>query len=103
MVTLHQQREDYFQEDQGICIIHGLFVDDIMKISSCDELEKKFMNKDSKRLRNHRWRPLEDIPGNGSGTERQDNYLDCYIQQVLAEYEDYIKKPEMLRPKKVPI
>jgi hypothetical protein len=28
-------------------------------------------------------------------------HLDCYIQQVLAEYNDYIKK--MLHPKKVPI
>jgi hypothetical protein len=28
-------------------------------------------------------------------------HLDCYIQQVLAEYKGYIKK--MLRPKKAPI
>ncbi len=35
-----------------------------------------------------------------SGKTNQ-SHLDCYIQQVLAEYKAYIKK--MLRPKKVPI
>jgi hypothetical protein len=29
-------------------IIHGLFVDDMMHISSCDELKKEFMDKYSK-------------------------------------------------------
>jgi hypothetical protein len=84
-------------------IIHGLFVDDMMHISSCDELKKEFMDKYSKDF---------EITGGGLiktflGMEVEQSgktiklHLDCYIQQVLAEYKAYIK--EMLRPKKVPI
>jgi hypothetical protein len=84
-------------------IIHGLFVDDMMHISSCDELKKEFMDKYSKDF---------EITGGGLmktflGTEVEQSgktiklHLDCYIQQVLAEYKVYIKM--MLRPKKVPI
>jgi hypothetical protein len=46
-------------------IIYGLFVDDNMHISSCDELKKEFTDKYSKDFENHRRRPHEDIPWNG--------------------------------------
>jgi hypothetical protein len=82
-------------------IIHVLFVDDMMHISSCDELKKEFIDKYSKDF---------EITGGGLlktflGMEVEQSgktiklHLDCYIQQVLAEYKAYIKK--MLRPKKV--
>ncbi len=83
-------------------IIHGLFVDDMMHISSCDELKKEFMDKYSKSFK---------ITGGGLmktflGMEVEQSgktiklHLDSYIQQVLAEYKVYKK---MLRPKKVQI
>ncbi len=70
---------------------------------TCDELKKEFMEKYSKDF---------EIPGGGlmktlleMEVEQSGNtiklHLDCYIQQVLAEYKAYIKK--VLRPKKVPI
>ena len=84
-------------------ILHGLFVDDMMHISSSDELKKEFMEKYSK-----------DFQITGGGLmktflvmEVEESgktiklHLDCYIQQVLLDYNEYIKK--MLRPKKVPI
>ena len=73
----------------------------MMHISSCDELKKEFMDKYSKDF---------EITGGGLmktflGMEVEQCgktiklHLDCYTQQVLAEYKVYIKK--MLRPKKV--
>ena len=84
-------------------ILHGLFVDDMMHISSSDELKQEFMEKYSKDFQ---------ITGGGLmktflGMEVEQSgktiklHLDCYIQQVLSDYKEYIKKT--LRPKKVPI
>jgi hypothetical protein len=84
-------------------IIHGLFVDDMMHISSCDELKKEFMDEFSKDF---------EITGGGLmktflGMEVEQSgktirlHLDCYIQQVRAECKAYIKK--RMRPKKVPM
>jgi hypothetical protein len=84
-------------------IIHGLFVDDMMHISSCDELKKEFMDKYSKDFEI----TGGDLMKTFLGMEVKQSgktiklHLDCYIQQVLAGYKVYIKK--MLRPKKVPI
>ncbi len=75
----------------------------MMHISSCDQLKEEFMSKYSKDF---------DITGGGlmktflrMEVEQNDEdiklHLDHYIQTVLAEYRDYIKKA--LRPKKVPI
>ena len=69
-------------------IIHGLFVDDMMHISSSDELKKGFMEKYSKDFQ---------ITGGGLmktflGMEVEQRgkttklHLDCYIQQVLSGY-----------------
>ena len=84
-------------------ISHGLFVDDMMHISSCDELKAEFMKKYS--------RDFEITGGGlmktflGMEVEQDDTgiklHLDHYIQTVLSEYTEYIKKS--LRPKKVPI
>ena len=86
-----------------LIVIHGLFVDDMMHISSCDELKAEFMKKYS--------RDFEITGGGlmktflGMEVEQDDTgiklHLDHYIQTVLSEYTEYIKKS--LRPKKVPI
>ena len=80
-------------------IIHGLFVDDMMHISSCDELKAEFMKKYS--------RDFEITGGGlmktflGMEVEQDDTgiklHLDQSIQTVLSEYTEYIKKS--LRPK----
>ena len=74
-----------------------------MNISSCDELRAEFMKKYSSDF---------EITGGGlmktflgMEVEQDDTgiklHLDHYIQTVLSEYTEYIKKS--LRPKKVPI
>ena len=84
-------------------IIHGLFVDYMMHISSCDKLRAEFMKKYATDF---------EITGGGlmktflgmeveQGDAGINLHLDHYVQTVLTEYKDYIKKS--LRPKKVPI
>ena len=84
-------------------IIHGLFVDDMMHISSSDELKKEFMEKHLKDFQITGGGLMETLPG--MEVEKSGKtiklHLDCYIQQVLSDYREYIKT--MLRPKKVPI
>ncbi len=49
----------------------ALSVDDMMHISSCDELKKEFMDKYSKDFEitgGGHWRPNEDIPGTRNGS-----------------------------------
>jgi hypothetical protein len=84
-------------------IIHGLFVDDMMHISSCDELREEFMSKYSKEFGITGGGLMKTFLGMevGQNDENIKLHLDHYIQTVLAEYRDYIKKA--LRPKKVPI
>ena len=79
----------------------------MMHMSSCDELKAEFMKKYS--------RDFEIIGGGltktflGMEVEQDDTgfvtgiklHLDHYIQTVLSEYTEYIKKS--LRPKKVQI
>jgi hypothetical protein len=66
--------------------IHGLFVDDMLHISSCDELKKEFMDKYSKDF---------EITGGGLmkkflGMEVEQSgktiklHLDCYIQHLTS-------------------
>ncbi len=84
-------------------IIHGLFVDDMMHISSCEELTKELMDKHSKDFQITEGGLMKTFLG--MEVEKSGKtiklHLDCYIKQVLKEYKDYIKK--MLHPKKVPI
>jgi hypothetical protein len=91
-------------------IIHGLFVDDMMHISSSNELKQEFMAKYSMDFQ---------ITGGGLmktflGMEVEQSrktiklHLDCNIQQVLADYKEYIKKVPIspgviLNPADVPV
>ena len=80
-------------------IIHGLFVDDMMHIPTCDKLKQEFMAKYSKDF---------DITGGGlmetflgMQVEQSENeirlHLDNYIRETLDEYKAHMKKT--LRPK----
>ncbi len=82
-------------------IFHGLFVDDMMHISTSEALSKEFMGK---------YIADFNITGGGImetflGMEVQQTksgiklHLDNYIQETLAEHKAFIKKS--LRPKKV--
>jgi hypothetical protein len=93
-----------FMKRQGSdFIIHGLFVDDMMHVPTCDKLRDEFLTLYQKDF---------EITGGGLmetflGMEVEQPgqviklHLDSYIQEVLNEYKEYIKKS--LRPKRVPM
>jgi hypothetical protein len=74
-------------------IRHGLFVDDMMHISTSTKLKEEFMTKYSKDFK---------ITGGGllksflvmqieQGDKKIKLHLDHYVQEMLTEYKDYIK------------
>ena len=93
-----------FMKRQGSdFIMHGLFVDDMMHVPTCDKLRDEFLTLYQKDF---------EITGGGLmetflGMEVEQPgkviklHLDSYIQEVLKDYKEYIKKS--LRPKRVPI
>ena len=93
-----------FMKRQGSdFIIHGLFVDDMMHVPTRDKLRDEFLELYQRDF---------EITGDGLmetflGMEVEQPgkvirlHLDTYIQEVLAEYKEYIKKA--LRPKRVPM
>ena len=83
--------------------MHGLFVDDMMHVPTCDKLHDEFLQLYQKNF---------EITGGGLmetflGMEVEQPgkviklHLDSYIQEVLKDYKEYIKKS--LRPKRVPM
>ena len=93
-----------FMKRQGSdFIMHGLFVDDMMHVPTCDKLRDEFLTLYQKDF---------EITGGGLmetflGMEVEQPgkviklHLDSYIQEVLKDYKEYIKKS--LRPKRVPM
>ena len=93
-----------FMKRQGSeFIIHGLFVDDMMHVPTCDKLRDEFLELYQRDF---------EITGGGLmetflGMEVEQPgkvirmHLDTYIQTVLDEYKEYIKKA--LRTKRVPM
>ena len=91
-----------FMKRQGSdFIMHGLFVDDMMHVPACDKLRDEFLELYQRDF---------EITGGGLmetflGMEVEQPgkvirlHLDTYIQEVLTEYKEYIKKA--LRPKRV--
>jgi hypothetical protein len=101
--AINSEKTIFMKRKGSDFIIHGLFVDDMMHVPTCDELKNEFMSKYKKDF---------DITGGGLmetflGMEVEQSggtiklHLDNYIQEVLNEYKDYIKKA--LRPKRVPM
>ena len=84
-------------------IIHGLFVDDMMHIYSCDAIKDEFMQLYSKDFEITGGRQMKTFLGmQVEQTARSIKiHLDHYIKEVVEGYAEYIKKA--LRPKKVPI
>ncbi len=79
-------------------IIHGLFVDDMMHIYSCDEMKDEFMALYKKDFNITGGTKMETFLG--MIVEQSDKsikiHLDNYVKDVVAEYAEYIKKA--LRP-----
>ena len=101
--AINSEKTIFMKRKGSDFIIPGLFVDDMMHVPTCDELKDEFMEKYKKDF---------DITGGGLmetflGMEVEQSgrviklHLDNYIQEVLSEYKDYIKKA--LRPKRVPM
>ncbi len=82
-------------------IIHGLFVDGMMHIYSCDAIKDGFMQLYSRdfeitggsQMKTFLWMQVEQT------AQSIKFYLDHYIKEAVAEYVEYIRKA--IRPKKV--
>jgi hypothetical protein len=101
-LAVNSEKTIFMKREGKHFIIHGLFVDDMMHISTNTKLKNEFMEKYSKDF---------SITGGGFmktflGMEiEQSNrsiklHLDHYVSEMLNEYKTYIKKS--LRPKRVP-
>jgi hypothetical protein len=101
--AMNSEKAIFMKREGAEFIIHGLFVDDMMHIPTCDKLRDEFLELYKKDF---------EITGGGLmetflGMEVEQPgevirlHLDSYIQEVLTEYKAYIKKA--LRPKKVPM
>ena len=101
--AVNSEKTIFMKREGADFIIHGLFVDDMMHVPTCDRLRNEFLELYKKDF---------EITGGGLmetflGMEVEQPgkvirlHLDSYIQEVLTEYKDYIKKA--LRPKKVPM
>jgi hypothetical protein len=75
-------------------IIHGLFVDHMMHIYSCDAIKDEFMQLYSKDFEITGGRKMKTFLGmQVEQTARLIKiHLDHYITGVVAEYAEYIKK-----------
>ena len=87
-LAVNSEKTIFMKWDGDNFIIHGLFVDDMMHISTCDKLKQEFMAKYSKDF---------DITGGGlmetflgMQVEQSENeirlHLDNYIRETLDEY-----------------
>ena len=93
-----------FMKRQGSdFIIHGLFVDGMMHVPTCDKLRDEFLQLYQKDFEITGGGLMETIlemeveqPGKVIKL-----HLDSYIREVLKDYKEYIKKS--LRPKRVPM
>jgi hypothetical protein len=101
--AVNSEKTIFMRREGKDFILHGLFVDDMMHTSTNARLKEEFMKKYSKDF---------NITGGdlmksflGMQVEQGDNkiklHLDHYVQEMLTEYKDYIKKS--LRPKRVPM
>ena len=93
-----------FMKHQGDdFIIHGLFVDDMMHVPTCDALKQEFMENYTKDFQITGGCLMETFLGmqveQSKGKIRL--HLDNYIRETLDEYKEFAMKS--LRPKQVPI
>jgi hypothetical protein len=100
--VVNSEKAIFLKRSGSEYIIHGLLVDDMMHIYSCDARKDEFMKLYSKDF---------DITGGnlmrtvlGMQVEQAARsikiHLDHYIKNVVAKYAEYIRKA--VRPKKAP-
>ncbi len=101
--AINGEKTSFMKRKGAGYIIHGLFVDDMMHIYSCDAMKDEFPALYKKDFEITGGSKMEKFLG--MVVEQDDKsikiHLDNYVKGVIAEYLDYIKKS--LRPKKVPI
>ena len=101
--AVNSEKTIFMKRDGDDFIIHGLFVDDMMHVPTCDRLKAEFLEKYTKDF---------DITGGGLmetflGMQVEQSkkairlHLDNYIRELLDEYKAYATKS--LRPKLTPI
>ncbi len=101
--AVNSEKTIFMRREGKDFILHGLFVDDMMHTSNNARPKEEFMKKYSKDF---------NITGGdlmksflGMQVEQGDNkiklHLDHYVQEMLTEYKDCIKKS--LRPRRVPM
>jgi hypothetical protein len=101
--AMNSEKTIFMKRKGAEYIIHGLFVDDMMHIYSCDSMKDEFMALYKKDFEITGGGKMETFLG--MVVEQDDKaikiHLDNYVKEVITEYSTYIKKS--LRPKKVPI
>jgi hypothetical protein len=101
--AVYSEKTIFMKHKDDEYIIHGLFVDDMMHIYSCDAVKVGFLALYEKDFNITGGTKMETFLG--MVVEQSDKlmkiHLDNYVKDVVAEYAEYIKKA--LRPKKVPI
>jgi hypothetical protein len=90
--AVNREKTIFMKGDGSDFIIHGLFVDDMMHVPTCERLKKEFMDKYSKDF---------DITGGGLMETFRGMHLDNYIRELLDGYKAYAQKS--LRPKRISI
>jgi hypothetical protein len=101
--AVNSEKTIFMKHSGSEYIIHGLFVDDMMHIYSCDAIKDEFMQLYSKDFEITGGRKMKTFLGmQVEQTARSIKiHLDHYIKEEVEGYAEYIKKA--LRPKKVPI
>ena len=101
--AVNSEKTIFMKREGNDFILHGLFVDDMMHTSTSASLKKEFMMKYSKDFNITGGGLMESFLG--MQVEQKDNtiklHLDHYVQEMLTEYKDYIKRS--LRIKRVPM
>ena len=98
-LPVNEEKTIFRKQEGSDYIIHGLYVDDIKSVPSCPRLMKEFDEKyalefestESTLVETYLGLQMEQLPG------RIDLHLDNYVQELLSDYKQWIKKPLGLR------
>ncbi len=101
--AVNSEKTIFMKRSESEYIIHGMFVDDMMHIYSCDAIKDEFMQLYSKDFEITGGPQMKTFLGmQVEQTARSIKiHLNHHIKEIVAEYADYIRK--VIRPKKVPI
>ncbi len=101
--TVNSEKTIFIKRCGEDFIIHGLFVDDMMHVTTSDALRDEFMKKYTADFNVTGGDLMETFLGMEviQTKHHVKLHLDHYVRDLLREYKTYIQKT--LRPKKVPI